>query len=113
MQTNIHRREFLKASPLASAGAIVGPPIVGANAEPVPGTIREPARDVTVAHECDVAWSAAIARACLRRGRGAAGCEGRADRVERLLRRRGDGRLVNIWHSLKDRTEKRQDSSPA
>jgi hypothetical protein len=57
MPKKIPRRDLLKATPLAAAAAIGMPGPAGAAAvaaEPPPGAIREPARDVPIAHDCDV-----------------------------------------------------------
>ncbi|MFH1920999.1 MAG: FAD-dependent oxidoreductase, partial [Planctomycetota bacterium] len=57
MQRDFGRRDFLKSAPLAAAGAITGTYAAGADAAakvPMPGMIREPAREVPVAHDCDV-----------------------------------------------------------
>ena len=51
------RRDFLKSVPLVATGTMAGAAVTGAGAfadEPSLGTIREPARDVPIAYDCDV-----------------------------------------------------------
>jgi hypothetical protein len=109
---NTPRRDFLKAAPLAVAGAMAGAHPAGADAlaaEPAPGTIREPARDVPVAYDCDVC---VVGGSCT--GVFAAVAAARLGAKVALIESCGffggvaTASLVNIWHSLKDRSGKQQ-----
>jgi hypothetical protein len=106
MQRNIPRRDFLKAAPLAVAGALN---TNARAAEPAPGTIREPARDVKIAHECDIC---VVGGSCT--GVFAAVAAARLGAKVALIESSGffggvaTAGLVNIWHSLSDRSEKQQ-----
>ncbi|MBM3861464.1 MAG: FAD-dependent oxidoreductase [Verrucomicrobia bacterium] len=106
MKQNIPRRDFLKAASLMAAGAL------NANAraaEPAPGTIREPARDVPIAHECDVC---VVGGSCT--GVFAAVAAARLGATVAVIESSGffggvaTAGLVNIWHSLDDRPVKQQ-----
>ena len=111
MRRNVGRRDFLKSAPLAAAGAISGTYAAGADAvaEPPPGMIREPAREVPVAHECDVC---VVGGSCT--GVFAAVAAARLGANVALVESNGffggvaTASLVNIWHSLNDRAGKQQ-----
>jgi hypothetical protein len=106
MKQNIPRRDFLKAAPLAVVGALN---INADAAGPAPGTIREPARDVPIAHECDVC---VVGGSCT--GTFAALAAARLGTKVALIESSGffggvaTAGLVNIWHSLDDRAVKQQ-----
>ena len=106
MPRNKHRREFLKAAPLAVATALS---INTQGAESAPGTIREPARDVPVAWDCDVC---VVGGSCT--GVFAAVAAARLGAKVALIESSGffggvaTAGLVNIWHSLHDRTGQQQ-----
>jgi len=106
------RRDFLKTVPLAVAGAAAGTTATGVDVladEPKRGTIREPARDVPVVHECDVC---VVGGSCT--GVFAAVAAARLGAKVALVELNGffggvaTASLVNIWHSLKDRSGKQQ-----
>lgn len=110
MRTNTRRRDFLKTAPLAMAGALAGTQGAGTGslaAEPPAGTIREPARDVPVVHDCDVCVIggsstgvfAAVAAARL-------GAKVAVVESDGFFGGVATASLVNIWHSLKDRPGK-------
>ena len=112
MPQGLPRRDFLKTTPLAAAGTLVGTAASGAEPaadEPRPATIREPARDVPVAHDCDVC---VIGGSCT--GVFAAVAAARLGAKVALVELNGffggvaTAALVNIWHSLQDRSGKRQ-----
>jgi len=112
MSKGLPRRDFLKTVPLAAAGTIAGSGAAGASTppdEPQPGTIREPARDVPVVHDCDVC---VIGGSCT--GVFAAVAAARLGAKVALVELNGffggvaTASLVNIWHSLKDRSGKEQ-----
>jgi len=106
MKQDIPRRDFLKAAPLAVAGALN---FNAHAAEPAPGMIREPARDVPIAHECDVC---VVGGSCT--GTFAAVAAARLGAKVALIESSGffggvaTAGLVNIWHSLDDRPVKQQ-----
>ena len=57
MSKELPRRDFLKTVPLVATGTMGGSVVTSAGAfadEPSRDTIREPARDVPVAYDCDV-----------------------------------------------------------
>ena len=112
MPKGLLRRDFLKTAPLAAAGTVTGTVATGTNVladEPQPGTIRELARDVPVAHDCDVC---VVGGSCT--GVFAAVAAARLGAKVALIELNGffggvaTASLVNIWHSLKDRSGKRQ-----
>ena len=112
MHDDIPRRDFLKVAPLAVAGTITGSQISGTEARteaPALGTIREPARDVPIAHDCDVC---VVGGSCT--GVFAAVAAARLGARVALIESCGffggvaTASLVNIWHSLKDRHGKQQ-----
>ena len=112
MPKGLPRRDFLKTVPLAAAGTMAGTAAAGESVpadEPRPGTIREPARDVPVAHDCDVC---VVGGSCT--GVFAAVAAARLGAKVALVELNGffggvaTASLVNIWHSLKDRSGKDQ-----
>ena len=112
MPKRLARRDFLKTAPLAAAATVTGAVTTGANVladEPQPGSIREPARDVPVAHDCDVC---VVGGSCT--GVFAAVAAARLGAKVALIELNGffggvaTASLVNIWHSLKDRSGKQQ-----
>jgi len=112
MLKELPRRDFLKTLPLAATGTIAG---VSTAAEssladaPRSDTIREPARDVPVAYDCDVC---VVGGSCT--GVFAAVAAARLGARVALVELNGffggvaTASLVNIWHSLKDRPGKQQ-----
>jgi len=112
MQGDVPRRDFIKAVPLAMAGGVAGTWVAGMAAaapEPAPGTIREPAREVPVAFDCDVC---VVGASCT--GVFAAVAAARLGAKVALIESNGffggvaTAGLVNIWHSLHDRSGKQQ-----
>jgi hypothetical protein len=112
MSDYLPRRRFLQAAPIALAGTLAaaqGAGITGLAEEPAPGTIREPARDVPIAHECDVC---VVGGSCT--GVFAAVAAARLGAKVALVESSGffggvaTAGLVNIWHSLHDRSGKQQ-----
>ncbi|MHB8897872.1 MAG: FAD-dependent oxidoreductase [Thermoguttaceae bacterium] len=112
MHDNTPRREFLKAAPLAVMSAVTGSQLAGTDtlgADPAPGTIREPARDVPLAYDCDVC---VVGGSCT--GVFAAVAAARLGAKVALVESCGffggvaTASLVSIWHSLKDRLGKQQ-----
>lgn len=111
MTKKLPRRDFLKTAPLAAgmmAGSAASGPPTGAD-EPAPGTIREPARDVPVVYDCDVC---VVGGSCT--GVFAAVAAARLGASVALIEWNGffggvaTASLVNVWHSLQDRSGKQQ-----
>ncbi len=110
MPKQLPRRDFLKSVPLVATGTIAGTVAAGALAdEPSLGTIREPARDVPVAYDCDVC---VVGGSCT--GVFAAVAAARLGAKVALIELNGffggvaTAGLVNIWHSLEDKARKQQ-----
>jgi len=112
MSKNLPRRDFLKTVPLAAAAPIAANAV--AAERPVadqarPATIREPARNVPVAYDCDVC---VVGGSCT--GVFAAVAAARLGAKVALIELNGffggvaTAALVNIWHSLTDRSRKQQ-----
>lgn len=107
MNQSLPRRGFLKTVPLTVAGTLHL--CAEAAAPPAPGTIREPARDVPMAHECDVC---VVGGSCT--GVFAAVAAARLGAKVALIESNGffggvaTASLVNIWHSLHDRSGQQQ-----
>ena len=112
MPKQLPRRDFLKTVPLVATGTMAGTAAMSAGAfadEPSLGTIREPARDVPVALDCDVC---VVGGSCT--GVFAAVAAARLGAKVALIELNGffggvaTAGLVNIWHSLEDKSKKQQ-----
>jgi hypothetical protein len=113
MMHGLPRRDFLKTVPLAATGSLATACMAAEDHSAVEhsplGTICEPPRETPVVHECDVC---VIGGSCT--GVFAAVAAARLGARVALVEWNGffggvaTASLVNIWHSLKDRSGKRQ-----
>ncbi|MHC4741631.1 MAG: FAD-dependent oxidoreductase [Planctomycetota bacterium] len=112
MNNSFDRREFLKAAPFAAAGAMATAECAEAGDSangPNFGMITEPARRTPVVYECDIC---VIGGSCT--GVFAAVAAARLGARVALVEMNGffggvaTASLVNKWHSLKDRSRKKQ-----
>jgi hypothetical protein len=114
MADKLPRRDFLKGLPgAAAAGTLAGTSLAAEGPRPSDdsprGVIREPPRETAVVHECDIC---VIGGSCT--GVFAAVAAARLGARVALVELNGffggvaSASLVNIWHSLEDRSGKRQ-----
>ena len=113
MGTKLPRRDFLKAVPAAAAGTLGGTSMAAEGTSPseasLLGVIREQPRETPVVHECDVC---VVGGSCT--GVFAAVAAARLGAKVALVELNGffggvaTASLVNIWHSLNDRSGKQQ-----
>jgi len=113
MRSILGRRELIKAALTATAATTIGGSAVAESEDPaamdVDGVIREAARNVPVVHECDVC---VVGGSCTGVFAGVAAA--RLGASVAILEQNGflggvaTASLVNKWHSLEDRSGKRQ-----
>jgi len=113
MPDKMMRRDFLNAAPIVAAAVAASAGQAARGAEPTgkraPEMIREPPRQTPVVHECDVC---VVGGSCT--GVFAAVAAARLGAKVALIESNGffggvaTASLVNIWHSLADRTRKKQ-----